>query len=74
MYILCITYDIYNFKCILCLSIQILLEASTEAVDEMIAKTSDTGTLITYISVMKRYLNIVYSFSVRLLDIYVAHL
>ncbi|KOX67348.1 TRAF-interacting protein [Melipona quadrifasciata] len=35
-------------------NIQILLEASIEAVDEMIAKTSDTSTLITYISVMKR--------------------
>ncbi|XP_043513582.1 E3 ubiquitin-protein ligase TRAIP-like isoform X1 [Frieseomelitta varia] len=35
-------------------NIQILLEASTGAVDEMIEKTNDTGTLITYISVMKR--------------------
>ncbi|CAD1471868.1 unnamed protein product [Heterotrigona itama] len=39
-------------------NIQILLEATTEAVDEMIAKTSDTATLITYISVMKREMTI----------------
>ncbi|XP_076243156.1 TRAF interacting protein no poles [Calliopsis andreniformis] len=35
-------------------NIQTLLEASTEDIDEMISKTSDPNTLITYISVMKR--------------------
>lgn len=58
----------------LCLSIQILLSATTEAVDEMIAKTSNTATLITYITVMKRYLDVVYSFPVRLFDVCVPHL
>ncbi|CAK9796477.1 E3 ubiquitin-protein ligase TRAIP [Anthophora plagiata] len=35
-------------------NIQTLLDASTKDVDEMISRTSDPNTLITYISVMKR--------------------
>lgn len=36
------------------LSIQTLLEASAEDIDEMISETCDPNTLVTYISVMKR--------------------
>lgn len=41
-----------------CRNVQTLLEASTEEVEEMIARTSDPNTLITYISVMKREMTI----------------
>lgn len=37
-----------------CLSVQIILDGTTEDVDEMISRTTEPATLITYMSVMKR--------------------
>lgn len=45
--------NVENYK-----NIKILLEASIEDVDEMISRTNDPSTLITYISVMKRQMTI----------------
>ncbi|XP_047356300.1 E3 ubiquitin-protein ligase TRAIP-like isoform X1 [Vespa velutina] len=37
-------------------NIQLLMDAPAEEVDDMVSKTNDSSTLITYISIMKRYI------------------
>lgn len=51
-----------SHNCLPCFSVQMLLSAPGEDVNEMISNTQDPATLITYISVMKRYKNSDYSY------------